>query len=215
MRIGILGSGRMGGAIGTLWARAGHLVTFSYARDAQALVRLAAAAGHGARAGTPREAAEGADVVLLAVPWEQVDDVLARAGPLDGRVLVTCVSALRPDFSGQATGIAGSGDRSAAEAIAMRAPGARVVEAFNTTFAEILAAPSRDFAGERPSLLYCGDDADARATVRALIEDCGYDPVDVGPLAHARSLEALASVWVQLAVVAGRHPDVALRILGR
>ena len=80
MRIGILGSGLMGGKLGTLFARAGHEVVFSYSRSRKKLERLARDAGGNARAGTPREAAQDADVVLLAVHWNRVDDVLRRAG---------------------------------------------------------------------------------------------------------------------------------------
>lgn len=80
MRIGILGSGRMGGKLGTIWAREGHEVVFSYARSARKLDELAREAGKSASAGSPSEAARAADVVLLAVHWSQVDDVLAKAG---------------------------------------------------------------------------------------------------------------------------------------
>src|SRR6188768_685066 len=90
MRVGILGSGLMGGKLGTLFARAGHEVVFSYSRDRAKLEELAREAGHGARAGTPAEAARGADAVLLAVHWNRFDDVLHQAGDLSGKVLVTC-----------------------------------------------------------------------------------------------------------------------------
>src|SRR5579863_7512962 len=90
MRIGILGSGLMGGKLGTLFARAGHEVVFSYARSKEKLNRLAREAEGNARAGTPGEAAEEADAVLLAVHWSRMDDVLNRAGGLSGKVIVTC-----------------------------------------------------------------------------------------------------------------------------
>src|SRR5512132_3045719 len=90
MRIGILGSGLMGGKLGTLFARAGHDVVFSYSRSRQKLERLARDAGGSARAGTPQQAAQGADALLLAVHWSRVDDVLQRAGDVSGKVLVTC-----------------------------------------------------------------------------------------------------------------------------
>src|SRR5512147_861759 len=90
MRIGILGSGLMGSKLGTIWAGAGHDVVFSYARSEQKLKRLAREAQGNARAGTPAEAAREADAVLLAVHWSRVDDVLAQAGALSGRVVVTC-----------------------------------------------------------------------------------------------------------------------------
>ena len=90
MRIGILGSGSMGGKLGTIFAKAGHDVVFSYARSQRKLNRLARQADRRATAGTPREATEGADVLLLAVHWSRVNFVLKQAGDLSGKVLITC-----------------------------------------------------------------------------------------------------------------------------
>jgi predicted dinucleotide-binding enzyme len=90
MRVGILGSGLMGGKLGTLFARAGHDVVFSYARSRKKLEDLAREAGASARAGTPQEAARDADAVLLAVHWSRVDDVLRQAGDMAGKAVVTC-----------------------------------------------------------------------------------------------------------------------------
>src|SRR3989454_9361937 len=87
MRIGILGSGLMGAKLGTLFARAGHDVVFSYARSEQKLKKLARDAKGKAQAGTPREAAQEADAVLLAVHWSRVDDVLKQAGDVSGKVI--------------------------------------------------------------------------------------------------------------------------------
>src|SRR5260370_20794214 len=90
MRIGILGSGLMGGNLGTLFARSGHDVVFSYARSTDKLKRLAKEAGDHARAGTPSEAAQDADALLLAVHWLRMEDVLKQAGDLSGKVIVVC-----------------------------------------------------------------------------------------------------------------------------
>src|SRR5207245_9853008 len=90
MRVGILGSGLMGGKLGTIFARAGHEVVFSYARSQQKLQMLARDAQGKAWAGTPREAAQEADAVLLAVHWSRIEDVLNQAGDLSGQVIVTC-----------------------------------------------------------------------------------------------------------------------------
>ena len=90
MRIGILGSGLMGGKLGMIFARAGHEVVFSYARSEKKLKMLARDAKAKARAGTPREAAQEADAVLLAVHWSRVEDVLNQAGDLSGKVIVSC-----------------------------------------------------------------------------------------------------------------------------
>jgi predicted dinucleotide-binding enzyme len=90
MRVGILGSGLMGGKLGTILARAGHEVVFSYSRSQRKLKRFAREARGNARAGTPREAALNADALLLAVHWSRIDDVLKQAGALSGKVIVTC-----------------------------------------------------------------------------------------------------------------------------
>src|ERR1700736_5946002 len=97
MKIGILGSGLMGGKLGTLFARAGHEVIFSYARSEQKLKILARDAKGNARSGTAREAAQEADAVLLAVHWSRVEDVLKQTGDLSGKVIVTCCVPLNDD----------------------------------------------------------------------------------------------------------------------
>ncbi|MBC7926738.1 MAG: NAD(P)-binding domain-containing protein [Bryobacteraceae bacterium] len=213
MRIGVVGSGKMGGGIGTAFARAGHEVFFSFSRDSQRLQTLGQQAS--ARFGSPAEAVAFGEVLLLSVWFPQIQEALEQAGNLNDRILLTCVSGLTPDFTGETMGLPSSMMLSVAEQISELAPGARVVESFNLTFAETIAAPNRDFKGDRPSLPYCGDDADAKHIVAQLITDCGYEPVDAGPLKSARSLESLASIWVQTAAVTGLFPDTALKILRR
>src|SRR6476661_4979376 len=90
MRIGILGSGLMGGKLGTIFVRAGHQVIFRYARSQKKLEKLARDAGRSAQAGTPEEAARDADAILLAVHWSRMNDVLKQAGNLSGKVIVSC-----------------------------------------------------------------------------------------------------------------------------
>src|SRR5438445_2833933 len=90
MRVGILGSGLMGGKLGTLFARAGHEVVFSYSRSDQKLKRLAREAKGNSRAGAPADAARDADAILLAVHWSRLDDVLKQAGDMSGKVIVSC-----------------------------------------------------------------------------------------------------------------------------
>ena len=164
MRIGILGSGLMGAKLGTLFARAGHEVTFSYARSTDKLARLAREAGAGARFGSPAEAVASADAVLLAVHWNRVRDVLRQAGELAGRVILTCSLPMSDDDTGLVVAHTSSG----AEELARMAPGAAVVSAFGSIPSEVLfgvfAARGR---GTPPSLLYCGDDERAKAGGRA------------------------------------------------
>ena len=208
MRIGILGSGLMGGKLGTLFARVGHDVVFSYSRSRSKLERLATEAGRGARAGTPAEAAEDADALLLAVHWNRVDDVLAKAGDLTGKVLVTCSLPMNDDDTALAVGHTSSG----AEELAKRAPGARVVSAFGTVPSEVLfAVYEARKRKRRPGLVYCGDDGKAKRTAARLIRDLGFDPVDVGPLEMARHAEPFTLLVAKLAYEGDGGPAVAYR----
>jgi 8-hydroxy-5-deazaflavin:NADPH oxidoreductase len=206
VRIGILGSGLMGGKLGTLLARAGHEVVFSYARSVEKLQRLARSAKGKARAGTPREAAQDARVVLLAVHWSRVDDVLAQAGDLAGKVLLTCSLPMNRDDTALVLGHTSSG----AEALAAKVPDARVVAAFNTVPSEVLFDV---YAGRRktarPSLVYCGDDRRAKTAAARLIRDVGFEPVDAGPLRIARYSEPFGLLVAQLAYEGKGGPRLA------
>src|SRR5271154_108658 len=123
MRVGILGSGLMGSKLGTIFARSGHEVVFSYARSNEKLNQLARDAKGKARAGTPREAAQEADALLLAVHWSRIGDVLKQAGDLNGKVLLTCSL---PMDAGNTKLIVGN-TSSGAEELAKIVPKARVV----------------------------------------------------------------------------------------
>lgn len=208
MRIGILGSGLMGGKLGTLFARAGHEVVFSYARSKEKLNRLARDARGNARAGTPGGAAEEADAVLLAVHWSRMDDVLNRVGGLSGKVIVTCSLPMNDDNTALVIAHTSSG----AEALAKRFPKARIVSAFNTVPSEVLFGvyEARRKAA-KPSLVYCGDDSGSKAVAATLIRDVGFDPVDAGPLRIARYTEPFALLVAQLAYEGKGTPELAYR----
>jgi 8-hydroxy-5-deazaflavin:NADPH oxidoreductase len=209
MRIGILGSGLMGAKLGTIFARAGHEVVFSYARSEQKLKRLAREAGKNARAGTPREAAADADALLLAVHWLRTDDVINQTGGLSGKVIITCSLPMNADDTELVIAKTFSG----AEALAKKVPKARVVSAFNTVPSEVLfgvfAARRR---ATRPSLIYCGDDTRTKALAATLIREIGFEPVDAGPLRIARFTEPFALLVAQLAYECNGGPELAYRI---
>ena len=208
MRIGILGSGLMGAKLGAIFARAGHDVTFSYARSARKLEMLALDAGNGARAGTPHDAARDADAVLLAVHWSRLDDVLSQAGSLAGKVIVTCMVPLNDSN----TQIVVPNTSSGAEELAARVPEASVVSAFNTVPSEALFGvfERRDRA-PRPSLVYCGDAAHGKRVAEELIRDAGFDAVDAGPLKTARYTEPFAMLGAQLAYGTAKGPELTYR----
>jgi len=208
VRIGILGSGLMGAKLGTIFVRAGHDVVFSYSHDPAKLERLARNAGGPARAGSPAEAARDADAVLLAVHWSRVDDVLGKAGDLTGKVVVSCSLPMNDDDTELAVAHTSSG----AEALANKIPGAHVVEAFNTVPSEVLFSVfEMSGSGPRPSLVYCGDDESAKATVARLIRDVGFEPVDVGPLRMARYMEPFTLLIARIAYEGDGGPAISYR----
>src|SRR5919199_4185346 len=208
MRVGILGSGLMGGKLGTLFARVGHEVVFSYSRSRKKLEELARDAGGAARAGTPREAARGADVLLLAVHWSRVDDVLQQAGDVSGKVIVTCSLPMNADDTDLVVAHTSSG----AEELARKVPGAAVVSAFGSVPSEVLFGvfASRGEAA-RPSLVYCGDDERAKEVAARLVRDVGFDPVDAGPLRIARYIEPFTLLVARLAYEGDGGPELAYR----
>jgi 8-hydroxy-5-deazaflavin:NADPH oxidoreductase len=210
MRIGILGSGLMGGKLGTIFARAGHDVVFSYSHSDRKLKRLAREAGERASAGTPREAAADADALLLAVHWSRLNDVLKQAGDVTGKVIVTCSLPMNANDTGLAIAHTSSG----AEALAKKARKAAVVSAFGTVPSEVLfdVFDAKRRRRRRPSLLCCGDNHDAKDVASQLIRDVGFEPIDAGPLRVARYLEPFTLVMAQLAYEGDEGPEVAYRI---
>jgi 8-hydroxy-5-deazaflavin:NADPH oxidoreductase len=208
VRIGILGSGLMGGKLGTLFARAGHEVVFSYARSEQKLQRLARDAKGKASAGTPREAAQDAEAVLLAVHWSRVGDVLKQAGELAGKVIMTCSLPMNDDNTELVIGHRSSG----AEELAKMVPKARVVSAFGTVPSEVLfGVYEARRRASRASLVYCGDDRRGKELVAGLIRNAGFDPVDAGPLRIARYIEPFTLLVGQLAYEGEGGPELAYR----
>jgi 8-hydroxy-5-deazaflavin:NADPH oxidoreductase len=208
MRIGILGSGLMGGKLGTIFARAGHAVVFSYARSRGKLEELARGAKGNARAGTPGEAAKEAEAVLLAVNWSRMDDVLKQSGDLSGKVIVTCSL---PMDDGNTKLILGT-TTSGAEELAKKVPKAKVVSAFNTVPSEVLFGVfEARRKSTRPSLVYCGDEGPAKDVAAKLIRDAGFDPLDAGPLRIARYTEPFALLIGQLEYERDGGPELAYR----
>jgi predicted dinucleotide-binding enzyme len=208
MRIGILGSGLMGGKLGTIFARAGHEVVFSYARSTNKLKRLAREAGHNALAGTPAEAAKGADALLLAVHWSRTDDVLKQAGDLSGKTILTCSLPMDVGNTKLIIGTSASG----AEELAKKIPRAHVVAAFQTVPSEVLFGVfERKRRKPRPSLVYCGDHKRSKELAAELIRDVGFEPLDAGPLRIARYTEPFALLVAQLAYEGSAGPELAYR----
>lgn len=182
-RIGIIGSGRVGGTLGTVWARKGHQVMFS-SRTLENDKALAAQVGHGSRAGTPRDAAAFGEVLLVSVPYRALPDVGKELGDLiKGKVVIdTC-----NPFPGRDGEIADwARKKGAGLASAELLPGARLVRAFNAVGASRMGQVHQEPG--RVGMPIAGDDAGAVKVASALIRDIGFEPVLVGGLALGRYL---------------------------
>ncbi|HLG87274.1 MAG TPA: NADPH-dependent F420 reductase [Alphaproteobacteria bacterium] len=201
MKIGIIGAGNVGGALGKLWAGKGHEIVFGVP-DPQAdkVAALLRSIDRNSRAGTVSEAAAFGEVVVFATPWQATHDAVRSAGDLDGKVVIDCTNPLMPDLSGLVIGT----NNSAGEEVARWAEGAKVVKAFNTIGAANFGTPQ--FGAESASMFIAGNDADAKATVARLAAELGFDVVDAGPLTAARWLEALGILWIHLAFKQGLGP---------
>ena len=214
MRIGILGSGSIGGALGRSWAQAGHDVVFA-SRHPDRLADLVARAnreagehgrGGATRAGTSDEAMAHGEVVLDALPFAASMQLDADA--LRGKLLVTA-SNLYPERDGDVD----LGGRSQSQALAGRLPGARVVKAFNMMFARRMAERADgkrgEAAGGEIAILLAGDDEAAKATAGGLIEEAGFVAVDAGGLGEGRLFQSGGPLYAK--EMTGEAARAALR----
>jgi len=183
MRIGVIGPGRIGGNCARQALKAGHEVVLSFSRDPARLEALAGELGPNARAGTPREAVESTEVVVFAVPWDAIDEALAQAGPLDGRIVIDTTN----QYGQTAMPPAG---QTAAQFNAQRMPGARYTKSFNTLTSAFQAEAADRTGDERVVQWISGDDAEAKSVVSDLIDAMGYLPVDLGGTADCEVMEA-------------------------
>jgi predicted dinucleotide-binding enzyme len=184
MRIGIIGSGHIGGAAARLFVAAGHEVALAHASGPESLRDQVEALGARARAVTVEQAAEFGQVVLLAIPWRSRGDL--PADRLRGKVVVDAMNPYRPDFA-----LYDLGDSTSSEEVAKALPGARLVKALNHLFANDLASRGRTDGPvqERTALFLAGDDQEAKQIVARLAEDIGFAPVDSGSLRDGGRLQ--------------------------
>ncbi len=196
MQIAIIGAGNVGRALATSLTRAGHDVTITAEHGANA---VSAASQSGATAGASNtDAAQNAQVIVLAVPAQSIGQIATDMGSsLDGKVVIDVSNRPTPTADGAATSIA--------EELQGQVPDARVVKAFNTVFASRQAAPT--VAGISPDGFVAGDDAAAKQTVLDVVESIGFRPVDAGSLASARTLEGMAWLNIQRNLAGGTWQD--------
>lgn len=200
MKIGIIGTGNMGRVLGTAWARKGHAVLFG-SRDLEKAKRVASEATKTARAGSFDDAATFGDVVLYTIRDVPPSKLLKDPSALDGKILVDCNNSDFLDVT-KATFPVSMPNESIAERIAADVPNVRVVKAFNTHPATVLAIAPDLLRPQRVTAFVTGDDPTARAVVRGLAEDVGLAPVDSGGLERAYLVEALAD-FLRFHIVSG------------
>jgi predicted dinucleotide-binding enzyme len=206
-RIGIIGSGAMGGAVGIRWAQAGHEVFFS-SRNPQDLVELVGAAGSRARAGYPQEAAEFGDVILIAVPYGALPQIGRDYAPLmRGKIVIDCGNP-RADRDGPMADEAIA--RGTGIASAEYLPGVRLVRALNALSA-VQVEREAHRQGEKIGVPIAADDAEAIEVVSELVVEAGFDPVVVGPLTRAREFDRGTPVYVRGLTAAQLRDALALR----
>jgi 8-hydroxy-5-deazaflavin:NADPH oxidoreductase len=209
VKVGFLGGGNVGAALGEGFVRAGHEVFFGVrnpsAPDMQAVIDRSAGK---AQAGSIAEAAAFSGVLVNALPWGATQAALESLD-LNGKVLLDCTNPLKPDLSGLAVGTT----TSAGELVASWAMGAKVVKIFNTVGYGLMANPV--FEGRAIPMFYCSDDAEAKKTAASLAKDIGFDPQDGGPLTNARLLEPYAMLWIWMAVKGGYGRDFAFQLVRR
>ena len=167
MKIGVIGSGRIGSTVGQLLAEAGHEVFYSFSRSEDKLKRLAAKAGDETRWGTPAEAVTFGEVILFSPPYNALDTALSAAGLMPGKIVIDTVN----PFTGD--GIAYADKGTAAEEIAARLPDAHIVKAYNHIHYQHIA--DRHHADPRLAAFISGDNTGAKSTVSELVTDTGFE----------------------------------------
>ena len=208
MNIAIIGAGNVGGALGKSWAKAGHTIIFGVRDPAGGKTKppLAEIGGAASSRVVP-DAVRGAEVIVLATPWNAVPDVINAMGDVRGKIIIDCTNPLSLNSEGSLSLAVGS-TTSGAEEVARLATGARVVKAFNTYGWENFADASYPGYGDiKPVMFYCSDDDEAKVMVAKLAADIGFEPVDTGGLGMARSLEPLALMWIRLSIRDGRNAN--------
>lgn len=192
MNIGIVGSGNIGGTLGQHWAKAEHEVMFS-SRNPEDLKSMADAVG--AKIGTVENAAAFGDVILLAIPFGKVAEVAQQTGRLDNKILIDATNPYPQRDGDVARRVIEDDAQTATGYVAEQFPGAHTIKAFNSIYYRVLAEQAFRSGNDRVAVQICGDDSQAKQTVKQLIEDIGFAPQDIGDLSSSTLFEPNAPLY--------------------
>ena len=205
--IAVIGTGEVGSALGPEFAALGHTIVYgSREPGREDVTRLVERTGNGARASSPAQAAAAADIVVLAVPGLPAAGITSGLGDLTGKIVVDPTNALRRGDDGL---LEMAVHPSNAERIQQAAPGAHVVKAFSTLNWRQMVDP--ESSGGPVSIPLVGDDPEAKKTVAGLARGLGLEPIDLGPLKHARHVEGMLILWINAGQTGGEEFDYHLR----
>ncbi len=213
-RVGVIGSGAVGRRLAAGFAAHGHEVTIgTRAPEDNDDLQAWAAQHDGVAIGSFTAAAEAGEIVVLATRGTVVEQAIATAGPqhFAGKVVIDTTNPLDPDGDRAALAVSSPAD-SGGETVQRTIPDARVVKAFNTVNNSLMVDPQ--LSGGRQPMFIAGDDADAKATVAAALDDFGWDALDVGGIEQSRQLESLCLLWVAVGKARGAW-DHAFTVVGR
>ena len=213
-RVGVIGSGAVGRRLAAGFAARGHEVTIGTRAPEENDDLQAWAAQHdGVAIGSFAGAAEAGGIVVLATRGTAVEQAIATAGPqhFAGKVVIDTTNPLDPSGDRAALAVGSPAD-SGGETVQRTIPDARVVKAFNTVGNALMVDPG--LAGGRQPMFIAGNDADAKATVAAALDDFGWDAMDVGGIEQSRQLESLCLLWVAVGKARGAW-DHAFTVVGR
>ena len=202
MKVAIIGSGNMGAGLARALASADIEVVIG-TRDLAKAAALAEEIGPHAQGGGIAAAFRLADIAILALPYAAAADALKEAGDIAGKVIVDISNPITADYRGLVVGHT----TSAAEEIQALAPKARVVKAFNTIFAKLLAAEARN--GKTLQVFVAGDDGGAKEAVSKLATSIGFEAIDAGPLSNSRFLEPVGEMNIHFGFFLGWGPVTA------
>jgi len=211
MKIAFVGYGQVGAPLADHLQRVGHEVTLAVKDPDSESAKKALARNANLRAAAPKDAARNAEVVFLATPFSANEAaVTAIADELRGKILVDCTNPVGPNLS---HGL--NNARSGSAMVQALAPDAKVVKAFTIYGFENFEDPAYPAYDVKPVMMYCGEDAAAKAVVGELIRQLGWEPLDVGGLDQALHLEHMTLLWVRMVRVNGHSPNMVWAVLRR